>query len=450
LKVPVINQLDVIAAIATPAGRGGVGIVRISGTNLELFCTAILGRIPVIRTATYSIFSDVDGTPIDQGLAILFENPHSFTGEDVLELQGHGGPAVMQLLLSRCLSLGARLAAPGEFTQRAFLNGKIDLVQAESVADLIEATSAQAARSAVRSLQGGFSAGIHRLVSELITLRAFTEATLDFPEEELELTDTTWQINKLAQIQAELESVLSQAQQGSILREGANIALIGQPNVGKSSLLNALSGDDIALVSDIPGTTRDAIQQSISIKGVPIHLVDTAGIRDTEDVVEKMGLDRTRRAANKADLVLLLQDARTASVAANSDIFGMLPIATPRLVVFNKIDLLDQSPRIERLSDETRIFLSVKTEEGLDLLRQTILEMIGWHAESGIYMARRRHLEALNLASDALIRASAQINYHEIFAEELREALEALNTITGEFSADDLLGEIFGKFCIGK
>lgn len=448
--MPVTNLPDVIAAIATPAGRGGVGIVRVSGSKLDSFCIAILGRIPVIRTATYSVFQDVDGTPIDQGIAILFENPHSFTGEDVLELQGHGGPAVMQLLLARCLSLGARLAAPGEFTQRAFLNGKIDLVQAESVADLIEATSAQAARSAVRSLQGGFSAGIHALVNQLIELRAFTEATLDFPEEELDLTDLTWQQNKLAQIQAELRNVLSQAQQGSILREGANIALIGQPNVGKSSLLNALSGDDIALVSDIPGTTRDAIQQSISIKGVPIHLVDTAGIRDTEDVVEKMGLDRTRRAANKADLVLLLRDIRSSCEEENPDIYGMVPVATPRLVVFNKIDLLGQSPRIEHLADETHIFLSVKTEDGLDLLRNTILEIIGWHAESGVYMARRRHLDALHLASDALIRAADQINCHEIFAEELRDALEALNTITGEFSADDLLGEIFGKFCIGK
>jgi tRNA modification GTPase len=409
-----------------------------------------LGRLPQVRSATYSVFYDVDGSAIDQGIAIYFEAPHSFTGDSVLELQGHGGPAVMQLLLARCLSLGARLATPGEFTQRAFLNGKIDLVQAESVADLIEATSAQAARSAVRSLQGGFSAGIHALVNELIELRAFTEAILDFPEEELDLSDLTWQKSKLDQIQRELDNVLSQAQQGSILREGANIALIGQPNVGKSSLLNALSGDDVALVSDIPGTTRDAIQQSISIKGVPIHLVDTAGIRETDDVVEKMGLDRTRRAANKADLLLLLRDVRSPVDDADQEIFSMLPVSTPRLIVFNKIDLLSQQPKLEKLAAETRIYLSVKTEEGLELLRDTILEMIGWHAESGVYMARQRHLDALNLAMQAIVRAAAQINQHEIFAEELRDALDALSSITGEFSADDLLGEIFGKFCIGK
>jgi len=318
------------------------------------------------------------------------------------------------------------------------------------VADLIEATSAQAARSALRSLQGEFSAGIHSLVAKLIELRAFTEATLDFPEEELDLSDLTWQKNQLVQIKQELDQIFSHAHQGSILREGANIALIGQPNVGKSSLLNALAGEDIALVSDIPGTTRDSIQQAINIKGVPIHLVDTAGVRETDDVIEKMGLDRTRRAATKADLVLLLRDIRFFEQQENSEVFDMLPQGTPRLVILNKIDLLGKPPKIERFLGETRIFLSVKTGEGLDLLRDSILEMVGWHGESGVYMARQRHLDALSFAKKSLSRAEKQINSHEIFAEELREASDALSEITGEFSADDLLGEIFGKFCIGK
>lgn len=441
---------DVIVAIATPAGRGGIGVVRISGTNLTFFCQEILRQIPAPRHATYAPFYDIDGLVIDQGVAILFEHPHSFTGENVLELQGHGGPAVLQLLLARCLSLGARLANPGEFTQRAFLNGKIDLVQAESVADLIGATSAQAARSALRSLQGGFSTGINSLVAKLIELRAFAEATLDFPEEEIDLSDLTWQKNQLIQIKQELNQIFLQAQQGSILREGANIALFGQPNVGKSSLLNALAEEDIALVSDVPGTTRDSIQQAINIRGVPIHLVDTAGVRETNDTVEKMGLERTRRAVTKADLVLWLRDVRCLEQEDDLEISDMLPIETPRLVIFNKIDLFELPPKIERFPDEVRIFLSVKTGDGLDLLRDTILEMVGWHGESGVYMARQRHLDALAFAKQSLLRAEEQIISHEIFAEELRGASDALSEITGEFSADDLLGEIFGKFCIGK
>ena len=447
-KVP--SQLDTIAAIATPAGRGGIGIVRISGSNLESIALEILGQTPIPRFATYADFLDLDATPIDQGIAILFKRPHSFTGEDVLELQGHGGPAVMQLLLARCLALGVRLAKPGEFTERAFLNGKIDLVQAEGVADLIEATSAQAARSAIRSLQGDFSSGINGLLSQLIELRAFTEAGLDFPEEELDSVELAWQETKINHIRADLAEILMRAQQGSILREGANIALIGRPNVGKSSLLNALSGDDVALVSDIPGTTRDAILQSININGVPIHLVDTAGVRETDDVVEKMGLERTERAAKKADLIILLRDVQFANDEELDEVYRVLPAGTPRLMVFNKIDLLGVQSRVDIINGETCIFLSSKSKDGLDLLRAKILEVVGWHAESGVYMARKRHLDCLNSAQDALLRASAVIINQEIFAEELRQAQFFLDEITGKFSADDLLGEIFGKFCIGK
>ena len=447
-KVP--SQLDTIAAIATPAGRGGIGIVRISGSNLESIALEILGQTPIPRFATYADFLELDATPIDQGIAILFKRPHSFTGEDVLELQGHGGPAVMQLLLARCLALGVRLAKPGEFTERAFLNGKIDLVQAEGVADLIEATSAQAARSAIRSLQGDFSSGINGLLSQLIELRAFTEAGLDFPEEELDSVELAWQETKINHIRADLAEILMRAQQGSILREGANIALIGRPNVGKSSLLNALSGDDVALVSDIPGTTRDAILQSININGVPIHLVDTAGVRETDDVVEKMGLERTERAAKKADLIILLRDVQFANDEELDEVYRVLPAGTPRLMVFNKIDLLGVQSRVDIINGETCIFLSSKSKDGLDLLRAKILEVVGWHAESGVYMARKRHLDCLNSAQDALLRASAVIINQEIFAEELRQAQFFLDEITGKFSADDLLGEIFGKFCIGK
>lgn len=441
---------DSIAAIATAAGRGGIGVVRVSGCNLMPLATAVLGKIPAPRRATYASFLDIQGQVLDQGIALFFPAPHSYTGEDVLELQGHGGVAVLQLVLQRCLESGARLAQPGEFTLRAFLNGKLDLAQAESVADLIDATTSQAARSAMRSLQGDFSQAIRRLVDELIRLRMLVEAMLDFPEEEIEATDVTQRGLQLAKLCSELEVILNLAQQGSLLREGAHIVLAGQPNVGKSSLLNCLSGEEIALVSEIPGTTRDAIRQAIQIGGVPLHIIDTAGLRKAEDAIEQMGIARTHSALQKADAILVVLDARTSMNANDRKILDELPPDIPRLHVFNKIDLLNQTASMEEKDGEFHIYLSAKTGAGMDLLREKILAIIGWHQEAGVFMARERHVRALLSARDYLQQAVGEVDRAEIFAENLRLAQEYLGTITGEFTADDLLGEIFSRFCIGK
>jgi tRNA modification GTPase len=464
---------DNIAAIATAPGRGGIGVVRISGHGLTALAQAITGKTPVPRRASYASFLDADGSVLDQGLVLYFPAPHSYTGEDVLELQGHGGPAVLQAVLQRCLDLGARLARPGEFTERAYLNDKLDLAQAESVADLIDATTTQAARSAMRSLQGDFSRAIHALVDELIRLRMLVEAMLDFPEEEVDELDLDRRNRQLAAVRAELEQVSSLARQGSLLREGAHIVLVGQPNVGKSSLLNRLSGEEVALVSDIPGTTRDVIRQAIQLEGVPLHIHDTAGLRESSDVVEQMGIARTHSAAEKADLILVLLDATQGITPADQQILAALPADIPRLFVFNKSDLLDEnesqrsvrpelvegqsspahgstsSPRAG-IVDTDHLYLSAKTGTGLDELRQRLLALIGWHQEAGVFMARERHLRALTSARIHLENAAAELARTELFAEELRLAQEALNTITGEFTADDLLGEIFSRFCIGK
>lgn len=441
---------DTIAAIATAPGRGGIGVVRISGRNVETVSVALLGQALLPRHATYVPFLDVDGSIIDQGIAIFFPGPNSYTGEDVLELQGHGGIAVLHLLLQRCLASGARPAQPGEFTQRAYLNNKLDLVQAESVADLIDASSAQAVRSANRSLQGDFSKAIHKLVDGLIDLRMLVEALLDFPEEELDSVDFERGKDKLESLRAELARVMVLAQQGSILREGAHIVLVGQPNVGKSSLLNRLSGEDLALVSEIAGTTRDTIRQAINIHGVPLHIIDTAGLRESEDVVEQMGMERTKQAIQKADVVLLLMDAQQEDKAAHQKILELIPGNIPRLYVVNKIDLLQQEAHLETRSGDSYIYLSAKTEEGIDLLRDKILQLMDWHAEAGAFMARERHLRALAQAKQSLQRAAAENAQAELFAEELRLAQVSLSEITGEFSSDDLLGEIFSRFCIGK
>lgn len=451
---------DSIAAIATAPGRGGIGVVRISGHGLGALAQAITGKTPAPRRATYASFFDETGLVLDQGIALFFPAPHSYTGEDVLELQGHGGPAVLQAVLQRCVELGARLARPGEFTERAFHNNKLDLAQAESVADLIDATTTQAARSAMRSLQGDFSRAIHELVDELIRLRMLVEAMLDFPEEEVDAPDLTRRNRELASVRSGLDRVLALAQQGSLLREGAHIVLVGQPNVGKSSLLNRLSGEEVALVSDIPGTTRDVIRQAIQLEGVPLHILDTAGLRESQDVVEQMGIARTRRAAEKADLILVLLDATQGITPADQQILAALPAGIPRLFVFNKSDLLDgnTSQSSVRPSGSPRtgaeeadyLYLSAKTGTGLDDLRQRLLALIGWHQESGVFMARERHLRALDSAREHLIRAAAEVARAELFAEELRLAQEDLNAITGEFTADDLLGEIFSRFCIGK
>ena len=445
---------DTIAAIATAQGRGGIGVVRISGPQLEMLARGILGKLPAARHATCVNFLDENGDILDQGVALFFPAPHSYTGEDVLELQGHGGTAVLQLVLQRCLDLGARLAQPGEFTRRAFLNDKLDLAQAESVADLIDANSAEAARSAMRSLRGEFSAAIHGMVDELINLRMLVEAMLDFPEEEVDVTDMERRDALLSRIRLRLQHTLDTAKQGSLLREGAHVVIAGQPNVGKSSLLNRLAGEEVALVSDIPGTTRDVIRQAIQIRGVPLHIMDTAGLRESEDAVESMGIARAHQTMHRADLILLLLEASKGLTAQDEAILAGLPAGIPQLLVFNKADLLDDNAALTAnmpFSGIPSIRVSAKTGAGLEGLRGRLLEAVGWRdQESGAFMARERHLRALTLAQAYLAQAQAVLASAELFAEELRLAQRALNEITGEFTPDDLLGEIFSRFCIGK
>jgi len=442
---------ETIAAVATAQGRGGVGVVRISGRDVQVLANGILGSLPKPRHATYGNFLDDKGDVLDQGIALYFPAPHSYTGEEVLELQGHGGPAVMQMLLQRCLDLGARLAQPGEFTRRAFLNDKLDLAQAESVADLIEANTSEAARSAMRSLRGEFSAAIRELVANLIHLRMLVEAMLDFPEEEVDIIDLDRRDALLSDIQLKLQRTLDSAKQGSLLREGAHVVIAGQPNVGKSSLLNRISGEEVALVSDIPGTTRDVIRQAIQIHGVPLHIMDTAGLRESEDAVESMGIARTHQTLSRADLILLLLDASQGMTAEDEVILAGLPAEIPRLLVYNKADLLTgKAPTIGEVNDPF-VFVSAKTGEGLEELLSRLLDAVGWRdQESGAFMARERHLRALVQAQTHLSQAQTALASAELFAEELRLTQSALNEITGEFTSDDLLGEIFSRFCIGK
>jgi len=442
---------DTIAAIATAQGRGGVGVVRVSGRGIDALAKGILGNLPTARRATYRNFLDENGNVLDQGIALYFPSPHSYTGDDVLELQGHGGPAVLQLILQRCLDLGARLAQPGEFTRRAFLNGKLDLAQAESVADLIDANTSEAARSAMRSLRGEFSAAIHELVDELIYLRMLVEAMLDFPDEEVDTTDLERRDELLNNIRLKLLRTLDSAKQGSLLREGAHVVIAGQPNVGKSSLLNRLSGEDVALVSDIPGTTRDVIRQAIQVRGVPLHILDTAGLRVSQDVVENLGIARTHQTLHRADLILLLLDASQGMTAQDEIIIAGLPADIPRLLVFNKADLLSGKAPANARTHGSPVYVSAITGEGLEDLRGMLLEAVGWRdQESGTFMARERHLRALAQAQTHLDQAQAVLAQAELFAEELRLTQSALNEITGEFTPDDLLGEIFSRFCIGK
>jgi tRNA modification GTPase len=442
---------DAIAAIATAHGRGGIGVVRISGEDLRDFSRNILGKIPVSRVATLSNFLAADGAVIDQGIALYFPAPHSYTGQDVLELQGHGGDAVLRRLLGRCLELGARPAEPGEFTRRAFLNDKMDLAQAESVADLIDAATTEAAKTAMRSLRGEFSHAIHQLVDALINLRMLVEATLDFPEEEIDFLGESNALNQLVAINAQLDKVFRQAKQGSLLREGLHIALIGQPNVGKSSLLNQLAGEEVAIVTPVAGTTRDAIRLPIEIDGVALHFIDTAGLRNTDDEVEKMGIARTWGAIQQANVALLLIDAATGVAPADLEIIAKLPPGLPLLRVFNKVDLLGQEPRVDSVGGVADIYLSAKTGAGIDLLHEHLLRVVGWQVgDEGVYMARERHLSALRVAKERLALAAKCEGRVELFAEELRLAQNALSSITGEFTSDDLLGEIFSRFCIGK
>lgn len=442
---------DVIAAIATAPGRGGIGVVRVSGLDLQAIAHAVLGRCPPPRHAAYLDFLDADGTVIDRGIALYFRAPHSYTGEDILELQGHGGTAVMQRLLQRCLDLGARLAEPGEFTRRAYLNDKLDLAQAEAVADLIDASTTQAAQSAIRSLSGEFSRHIHALRDQLVNLRMYVEACLDFPEEEIDFISEGGVAEKLAGVASELESVFAGARQGNLLREGIRVVLIGQPNVGKSSLMNRLAGEEVAIVTPIPGTTRDTIRSEIQIDGVPLHIIDTAGLRETGDEVERHGIARTWQAAENAQIALILVDAAHGITQTEKTILARLAAVSHQVWVHNKIDLTLSPPKIVEQNGATHIHLSAKAGDGIDLLRYHLLRLAGWQAGGeGVYMARERHLRALVEVRGCLARAADNLGQPELLAEELRLAQEALNEITGEFTADDLLGEIFSRFCIGK
>jgi tRNA modification GTPase len=452
-----MGNTDIIAAIATPPGRGGVGVVRVSGKDLQQIIQEILGYFPKKRHASLSNFKDENGLIIDQGIAVFYPSPHSYTGEDVLELQGHGGPAVMDMLLSRCLSLGARLAQPGEFTLRAFLNNKLDLAQAESVADIIDASTGEAVRCAMRSLQGEFSATIHAPTQAIIDLRMLVEATLDFPEEETSFLRHADVYNQLKNIKSELEHIITAARQGSLLREGIHVVLVGRPNVGKSSLMNKLAKEEVAIVTATPGTTRDAIRETIQIEGVPVHLIDTAGLRETDDEVEKIGIARAWAAIEKGGLVLLLTDCRSGLTTEDQGILDKLPAGVPLIHIGNKIDLLKEVPRVSDKKEKTEIYLSAKTGAGIEQLRQKLLEIVGWKSDSstceGLFMARHRHLKALAETKkhlEAAWKITKQEIRAELLAEELRLAQQTLSSITGEFSADDLLGEIFSRFCIGK
>lgn len=439
---------DPIAAIATAPGRGGIGVVRISCSDPEPFLQGLVGRRLSPRRATHARFLNVAGESLDDGIVLWFPAPHSFTGEDVVELQGHGGPQVLQLVLERCVELGARLAQPGEFSRRAFLNGKLDLAQAEAIADLIDAGSREAARSAVRTLEGEFSRRINALKDGLVHLRMLVEATLDFPEEDIDFLEQADAWGKLAELSQRLEAVMAQARQGTLLREGLSVVLIGQPNVGKSSLLNLLAGYDAAIVTEIAGTTRDTLREAIQIEGVPLHIIDTAGLRETDNPVERIGIERTWAALEKADLAVLLTDAQHGVGEQEAAILARLP-RIPVLTVHNKIDLTKEAEHASR--DGREVWLSAKTGAGVDLLRGRLLELAGWRSTGeGLFTARTRHLDALRRTGAHLDAARLAGRQLEFLAEELRLAHEALGEITGEFSADDLLGAIFSQFCIGK
>lgn len=442
---------DTIAAVATAPGRSGIGIVRVSGPQVKRIGLRVVAKPLAARRAVLTAFLGADGVAIDQGIALFFPSPESYTGEDVLELHGHGGPTVVRMLLERCMETGARIAEPGEFTRRAFLNGKLDLAQAEAVVDLIEAATASAARSAMRSLSGEFSSKIQELASEILDLRALVEAMLDFPEEEVDAVHQDDAMKRLRHARDVLERVTQAARQGSLLREGIFIVLAGQPNVGKSSLLNRLAGQELAIVTEIPGTTRDTIRETIDIGGIPAHIVDTAGLRAPRDPVEKLGVARTWAAVERADLVLWVVDAASGISAADQELVGRLPKETQRVRVMNKIDLVEHPPGIERAGQELVVWASAKTGEGLDALRTALFESVGWvGAGEGLFLARARHLDALRDAQMHLAQAGEALAHAELFAEELRLAHDALGVIIGKSTPDDLLGEIFSRFCIGK
>jgi len=448
-----------IAAIATPAGRGGIGIVRVSGPGCREIGERLLGGVPAPRVASLRAFLGPDGDAIDEGIALYFPAPHSLTGEDVLELQGHGGPVVLDMLLRRVLELGARQAEPGEFTQRAFLNDKLDLAQAEAIADLIDSGSAQAARAALRSLRGEFSTQVHELTEALLRLRMWVEAAIDFPEEEIDFLADRALGERMADIRKRFAELGEAARQGALLRDGLTLVIAGRPNAGKSSLLNRLAGYDAAIVTPVPGTTRDVLRERIEIDGLPLHILDTAGLRESPDEVEAEGIRRAHREIERADRVLFVVDAADPAVveAVDADL-AALPTSAPHTVVMNKIDRIAVAARLEPdaggSADRTTIWLSATTGEGLDLLRAHLKDCVGFHpAGTGALSARARHLDALRRARahvDEAHRLLVERHAGELVAEELTEAQRALGEITGEVSSDDLLGRIFGSFCIGK
>jgi tRNA modification GTPase len=442
--------IDTIAAVATPTGRGGVGIVRISGPLARTIGSAVLGKLPKPRFATYRFFLDDQDQALDRGIALYFPAPHSFTGEDVLELHGHGGTVVMDLLLKRVLDLGARLARPGEFSERAFLNEKLDLAQAEAVADLIDSHTEQAARSAMRVMDGEFSNEIHQLVEDLTDLRVYVEATLDFPEEEIDFLaeESVW--CRLEYLQNKLRAIMQRTRQGILLREGMSLVIAGRPNSGKSSLLNRLAGQDAAIVSEIPGTTRDIMQRQIQLNGLLVKVSDTAGLRPSSDPIEREGIRRAWREIETADLVLLLIDDSQGYGLQEVRIIENLPVHIPLLKVWNKIDLGSKKPGMKG----NEVFISARTGAGLEALRERLKAQVGYEDRTeGVFIARRRHLQALEQAEQAFQATFEQFHVHragELMAEELRRVQQALGTITGEVTSDELLGKIFASFCIGK
>jgi tRNA modification GTPase len=442
---------DTIAAIATPPGKGGVGIVRISGGDVQRVIDSVIGTALTPRHAHFRNFIDSDGSVLDSGLALYFPAPASFTGEDVLELHAHGSPVLLDLLLRRVLQLGCRLARPGEFSERAYLNGKIDLAQAEAVADLIDSATVAAARSAQRSLQGEFSRRIQELVEKLIRLRLYVEAAIDFAEEEIDFLGDTAIAGELSNLLADLAAIRRQARQGALLREGLTVAIAGRPNAGKSSLLNALAGRETAIVTELPGTTRDLVREVIQIDSIPLHVIDTAGLRTSDDPVEREGIRRARDAIAAADCILLVLDA--CHLTHGTELLSDFPPHIPVLRIHNKIDLTGEPSRVSVVEGNTAVHMSAKTGEGLELLRDQLSRLAGREVElSGVFSARRRHLEAIERARIALTQAEMNLarGSGELLAEELHSAQRALGEITGEFTSEDLLSRIFAQFCIGK
>ncbi|WAK02191.1 tRNA uridine-5-carboxymethylaminomethyl(34) synthesis GTPase MnmE [Methylobacter sp. YRD-M1] len=447
-----IENFDTIAAIATPPGNGGVGIIRISGPDVPVIAKQLLTKPLQPRFALFSSFLDEDGSAIDSGIALYFPAPASYTGEDVLELQGHGGSVVLDMLLRRVLSLGVRLANPGEFTERAFLNNKLDLAQAEAVADLIESSTEQSVRSAQKSMQGVFSQQINALVDELTELRTYVEAAIDFVDEEIDFLSDGVVQNRIVHLLERIEQIQATAQQGRLLRDGMTVVLAGKPNAGKSSLLNALAGHDAAIVTDIAGTTRDVLRERIQLDGMPLHVIDTAGLRESENVVEKEGIRRAQEEIKQADRILLLLDSRESE--GEQQLLSYLPDNVSITKIYNKIDLIDRNPEIRQTAASCEIHLSVKTGAGMELLRQHLKQCMGYHEQTdNVFIARRRHIEALRKGHEFVLSALHQLQDSqagELVAEDLRQAQNSLAEITGKFTPDDLLGKIFSSFCIGK